>query len=119
MEELKPCPWENGYYKLSSMSVVIFKVSGEKVQVENIDGIMDDAMNECTWMFGKFGAAHAEVAKQTGKKYSNVEVRLFGGFFESKGVLSDDGKKITLISMTNEVDSFIKMSEEEYTALAA
>jgi len=116
MEDIKACPWENGYYKLPSMSMVIFKVNGESVKMETIDGEIDDSLGAGSWTFGEFGETHTEVAKDTGKKYSNVDIRLWGGMWNSKGVLSDDGKKITLFSTTNEVDSFVKMSDEDYAA---
>ena len=111
MAEVKSSPWVDGIYRLNSMKCWVFIVTGEKVKMEKWKEM------EGTWKFGEFEEAHPEVAKLTGKKNNNVDITLWGGRWLSKGVVSEDGKKITIWGMSNDIDYFEWMSEEEYAAL--
>lgn len=112
----KSVPWKDGSYKLSTMNSNIFVVNGEDVRMETLQGPVDNEFSLGTWKFGDFEEAHPEIVKETGKKTSNVELSMWGGVWATKGVVSDDGTYITVMSMTNEVGKFEWMSEEECTA---
>ena len=111
----KSCLWEDGYYRMVGMSSMVFLVTGENVKMENLSGgAVDDSYALGTWKFGDFDEAHPEVAKHTGQKNNNVDISLWGGMLLSKGVLSDDGKAITIWSLANKLSGFEKMSGEDY-----
>ena len=112
----KCVPWKDGNYKLSTMNNNIFVVNGEDVKMETLQGPLDSEFSLGTWKFGDFEEAHPEVAKETGKKNNNVEISMWGDMWVTKGVVSDDGTNITIMSMTNEVGKFEWMSEEEFIA---
>ena len=105
-------PWKNGYYKLEGINNVVYYVDGENVKKEGLVDNTEGPFSSGTWKFGNFGEAHPEVTKYTKRKTNDVEINL--GMIVTKGVLSEDGTKITIWSITNEVASFIKMSENEY-----
>lgn len=111
-------PWVDGIYRLNSMNSCVFIVTGETVKMEGLTaGGMDESISAATWKFGEFEEAHPEVAKHTGKKNNNVDITLWGGKWLTKGVVSKDGKKITIWGKANEMDSFEWISEEEYAGL--
>ena len=112
MASTKSCPWKNGYYIISGMNNVVFNVNEETVKIESI--LSEVGLG--TWKFGDFGEAHPDIVKSTGKKNYNVDINLYSGMWLSKGVVSDDGETLTLWTMANEVNSFKKMSLEEYEA---
>ena len=68
----KCVPWKDGNYKLSTMNNNIFVVNGEDVKMETLQGPLDSEFSLGTWKFGDFEEAHPEVAKETGKKNTNV-----------------------------------------------
>ena len=118
MAETQSLPWIDGVYKLDTINSMVFKVTGENIKVQSLDGssLEDTSFSTGTFKFGDFGNAHPEVAKHTGKTKSDVEVTIWNGKFHAKGVVSDDGKKITIVGFTNELGSFEWMSEEELAA---
>ena len=110
--------WEDGYYKFSSINSMIFIVSGETVRTENLVGAntVDDSSLGGTWKFGDFGNTHPQIARQTGSKINNVDINLWGGVWLTKGVVSEDGKRITvMMTAANEFGFFEKITEEDYT----
>ena len=109
-------PWKDGFYKLNTMNTNIFVVKGETVQMETLQGPVDNEFALGTWKFGDFGEADTEVAKASGKKNNNVELNLWNGVWKTKGVLSDDGSSITVQTLTNEIGKFEWMSDEECNA---
>ena len=118
MAEVKSTPWLDGNYKLDTMSGQVFVVNGETVNMESLTGAQqDESLSKGTFKFGEFDEAHPEVSKHTGKKNNNVEISLWGGLWLTKGILSDDGKKITTWGATNELSSFVWLSEEDYAAM--
>ena len=117
MGEGKCLPWKDGYYKLNSVNRMVFLVSGEKVKSEKFVGKVDDTHLFGTWEFGDFGESRDEITKYTGKKNYNVNITLWDGMWKAKGTLNDDGTKITVWNLANELDHFEKISEEDYSAL--
>ena len=67
-----------------------------------------------TWKFGNFGPTDPEIMKCTGLKNYNVYVNLYDGRWQSRGVVSDDGCTLTLRTMEKEVNSFKKLTVQEY-----
>ena len=118
MTDIKSLPWTDGIYKLKNMNMMVFNVTGEKVKTENLTGDeIDESFGGGAWKFGEFEEARPEIAKHTGKKNYNVEITLWGGKWTTKGVVSEDGKTVTIWSMSNQLDSFEWLSEEDYSAL--
>ena len=109
-------PWRNGYYKLSSNSRIVFVINGENVKVEKVIGMFDDSMQPFgTWKFGDFGKASDEIVDHSGKTNYNIDIELWGAMWKTKGVVGDDGTKITI--WNNQLDYFEWLSNEEYNAL--
>lgn len=119
MAETKSLPWLDGIYKLNNLNSTVFIVTGEKVKMESLagGGLDESSFSVGTWKFGEFEEANPEVAKYTGKKNNNVDITLWGAKWKIRGVVSDDGKKVTIWrTSSNELDSFNWMSEEDYAA---
>ena len=120
-ENVTKTPWKNGYYRMKGMPSFIGIVQGENVLFEGLSGKAtnheDNPMSKGTWKFGDFGEAVAEVAKEAGKKNANIEINCWGGLLAGKGILSDDGKKVTFWGISNAVDFFEWESEESINAL--
>ena len=105
-------PWKDGYYKLSTRNTNIFKVMGESVEIETLQGKID-LLSKGTWKFGDFGEAHPKLVQHTGRASYNVEMNLRNGLWVMKGILDEDGKTISIWT-NNEYGSFELMSEDEY-----
>ena len=110
---VKSIPWKDGYYRLTGMTTNVFVVNGEKVHVEDVtnQGSDDDPMSNGTWTFGDFGNAPSEVAKYTGKQNSDVDISMWGGVWATKGVICDEGRRIAVWSITNELAFFEKIQK--------
>ena len=111
MEQNEICPWQNGYYKLGGLNNMVFNVDHENVKTESF---VENKFGLGTWKFGNYGPANAEIIKCTGAETYNVDVNLYNGMWQSKGVISDDGGTLTLWTMANEVNHFKKMTTQEY-----
>ena len=120
-ENQSATPWKNGYYRMQGLPSFIFTVQGEHVMQEGVSGKAtnhaDIPLNYGTWKFGDFGEAQADIAKVAGKKNANIEYNLWGGLIAGKGIVSDDGKKVTFWGVANAVDTFEWESEESIKAL--
>jgi len=69
-----------------------------------------------TWKYGDFGDAKQDVAREAGKQKYNIDINLWQGALGGKGIINDDGKKITFFGMSNAVDSFEWESNESINA---
>ena len=119
-EHCNPTPWKDGYYRTRTNTSRLFKVTGETFIMHRVSGKptnMDSPMYNGTLKFGDFGDAHPDVAKVSGKPRYNVEMNAWGGMWKPHLIVSDDGKSLAHFGMTNSVDFFEWMSDEEYTAL--
>ena len=65
MNQATKYSWQNGYYKLSGIDNMIFKVDHENVTTESF---VENKFGLGTWKFGEFGPADQEIVKSTGKK---------------------------------------------------
>ena len=113
-------PWKNGYYRMKFMPSMLFYVDGEDVTMENASGRTsnhgEDPSLKGKWIHGDFGEAQEDIAKASGKKNYNVDFSLWGGVLAGKGVLSDDGTKLTFWGIANAIDRFQWESEESIMA---
>ena len=110
--------WTDGIYKIGTLSNRIFKVTGKNVEMQKITDGGNGSVQSVIWKHGSFGECHPDVAKITGQKTNNIQVLMWGGKWRSEGVISDDGKTITIwSSMSNQLDVFEWISEEEYTEI--
>lgn len=110
-------PWANGTYSMQSMQSAYIIVDGEYAILEGPMFGKDDENARGTWKFGEFGEANPEVAEKTGKNINNVHIVMYKGLMDMKGILSDDGKKITFWSPMKELDELTWMTEEEVAAM--
>lgn len=124
MSTVNSLPWKDGYYKMTDNNNCVFLVNGETVNDENLTGETDAFSSEedasgkkpsfGTWKFGDFGEANSEVRKATGKQNYNVDLSLWKNLWLVKGVVSDDGLKVTVMGMGGKLMSFEHMSDKEY-----
>ena len=114
MTEKQQLPWKDGYYKATEVHSNVFNVTGEIVEIETRQGKMENDFGKGAWKFGDFGEANPEIVKIIGNKNYNVDMNLWGGFWCSKGVVSDDGETVTTMTLTNDVGHFEWMSEEDF-----
>ena len=110
-------PWEDGYYRWESTKRLAFLVSGETVKTEKFQGKIDEKHEFGTWKYGEFEETRPEIEEATGKKNYNVEITMFDSMWKTKGVVSDDGRKITVWNLSNEIDFFERINEKEYLDL--
>ena len=111
-------PWKDGIYKIGGLSNRIFKVHGQNVDMREITEGDNGSVKSVIWKHGIFGECHPEVKKITRKKTNNIQILMWGGKWISEGVTSDDRKTITIwSSMSNNVDVFEWISEEEYAKI--
>ena len=115
-------PWKDGIYKFSGMSSKVFVVTGENANMRKIGSDKPGSRN-AKWVLGEYGDCHSEVEKLTGQKVNNVEVKLevanwfWDGKLQGKGVVSENGKRVTVLNSTsNKVEFYEWMSESEYLA---
>ena len=109
-------PWKNGYYHSSTEPSKLWLVDGENLVLHSASGTpsnTDNRIYKATWKFGDFGEAHPDVVKESGKSRYNVDMSMIGGHWCPKGVVSDDGTKVTHYGLGHCVDSFTWMSNEE------
>jgi len=110
-------PWKNGHYHTRAMPSMLYLVDGENFIMYPASGkpsnVYDNPTSKGTWKYGDFGEASAEVKKESGKSRYNIQMTGWGGLFKPKLVLSDDGKQLTFFGMTNCVDVFELMSDNE------
>ena len=65
-----------------------------------------------------FGEARDKIVVQyTGKKNYNVNINLWNDMSNRKGIYTEDGTKLTVISTYDELDSIDNLSEEDLSAL--
>jgi len=117
MTDRECVPWKDGYYKWESTKRLVFLVKGETVKTEKFEGKVGEKHLFGTWKYGEFEEARKEIAEKTGKKNYDVEINMFDSMWKTKGVLSEDGEKITVWNLNNEIDFFERLSEEEYEAM--
>ena len=117
MTDITYVPWKDGYYKWESTKRLVFLVKGEMVKTEKFQGKVEERLEFGTWKYGKYEEARQEIVEKTGKKNYNVEITMFDSMWKTKGVVSDDGKMITMWNLNNELDFFEILSDEDYLAL--
>jgi len=107
-------PWADGTYRCKSLPTMLLVVQGEKGTLQGFGIKEDDENAKGTWKYGVTGEANEAVVEVTGKKFNDVHIVLYKGMMDQKGVLSEDGKKVTFWSgITNQLDAYEWMTEEE------
>merc|ERR1712212_626866 len=109
-------PWKNGYYRINAYPSMLFLVDGENIIMHSASGKPtnpDIPAYKGTWKYGDFGKTHPDVMKETGKTEYNVEMNLWGGKWNPKAVLSEDGTKLFHFGVANKLDVFTWMSEKD------
>ena len=110
-------PWKEGYWYSSSMSSMICLMENDMFlwkQMFALDFPEAKPLFEWTLRFSEnekeFGPAHADIVKEMGKSFYNMEMTMEGMKFH--GLLSDDGTKFCYIGMTGTMDVFNWCDEE-------
>ena len=107
-------PWMDGTYRCKSLPKVLCVVEGENVTLKGFGILETGERCKGTWKYGEMGEANEAVAEATGKKIYNVDMSLYQGWFDGKGVVSEDGKKITFWNnASNQLDAYELMTEDE------
>ena len=66
-----------------------------------------------TLTFGQFHETMKEIEELTGAKHYDVKTTFFNGMFVQFGVLSEDGKMITMCNVLNKVDNMKWIPDEQ------
>ena len=114
-DDTNPVPWRQGYFKMGEFRAILLQTSGNnKLLWKNLicldfpDIKADSFQLDCS--FGSFGKAQKEVADATGVKEYNF--RAESVFVNSKGVMNEDGTKITIWGMANKLEEWVWVDDE-------
>ena len=118
MSDLSECvvPWKEGFWKMGGIRAYILQTSGKNtmlwknlVALDYPDIDSDRCMKvECE--FGSFGEAREEIASATGVNEYNFTAKSV--LFSCKGVLHQDGTKMTTWGMSNEKEEWVWMDDQ-------
>jgi len=119
--DAKAMPWTDGNYRVKDMSNMVFVVKGEKVSMLMLNDTASaeetDDFKKGTWTYGDYGEAHASIVEASGESNYNIEMTILGGKWITKGVVASCGKKIFVIGISNELDTYDWITEDQLTAL--
>lgn len=115
MAKDRTLPWIDGVYSVKSLPNRVFVVSGENVKLQEFINGKESSFHVGSWKFGKSGDSNPEVESATGEKNNDIEITLRGGKWQVKGVVSSDGRRITIWDRNlNQHDHYDWMSEQDY-----
>ena len=114
-------PWREGIWRMGEYGTgTLIQTSGRdrfyKKLLITLDYPHLDEKNDYGCMkveFGNFGRAREEIAIATGTKDYNFKVNSFMGVLNSKGVVNADGTKITIWGMSDTLEEWHWLDEEE------
>lgn len=107
-------PWREGFFKLGIIKALVLQTSGSnQFKVKNLIALdypeIEAGSSTLDCSFGDFGDARQEIADATGVKTYNMDIRSL--MMNTKGVLNEDGTKITVWGMTNSLEEWIWMDD--------
>jgi len=108
-------PWKEGVWKMGQIKAYILRTTGKNtmdwknlISLEYPDIEAGGITVECE--YGSFGEAREEVAAATGVKEYNFKAKCV--YFQWKGVLADDGTKVTTFGMANNLEDWEWMDDK-------
>ena len=108
-------PWKEGVWKMGEIKAYILRTSGKKtmewdnlITLEYPNVGAGGTTVECE--YGSFGEAREEVAAATGVKEYNFKAKCV--YFQWKGVLHEDGTKVTTFGMANKLEDWEWMDDK-------
>ena len=104
-EKIQQYPWKDGYWYNKNMSAYINVVKGNECAMKSllcIDHPDLSTMSNGTWTFGDFGDASEDIAKATGIKRYNMEMKNI--FFTQHGVLNKSGTILHTVGFSKEME---------------
>ena len=119
MPESQKVPWREGFWKMGNVKDTILQTSGYRFQYKSLLVLdhpeLADLMPEeqrtdgFDCKFGNFGRAREEIISATGMEDYNID--LASPMINYKGVLNEEGTKITVWGLTNKLVNFVWMDE--------
>ena len=114
-------PLVDGWYFSNVSTQMLMKISGNDVMYYpniTLDYPDLESTGNGTLTFGDFGPAHEEVKIASGGvETNNFLLEAFGGIMKFNGVHSQDGKKLYMYGMWNEVETLSWQSEDDLNKL--
>ena len=118
MDDLENLPWKSGYYCKNNESAFLLKVDKENFTTCSIisfdfPDIDMGPQEHGSFTLGNFGPASNEVVLASGgiKNY-NIEFTYMGGISKAFGVVSNDGKHIYKLGLSEKIDHLEWLSDE-------
>ena len=106
--------WLDGFWYYEGSPFLIHEVKGEEASWRNIVELdyPDFVPTEIkgTWTHGKFHETMKEIEEKTGASHYNVKMEFMSGMIVQHGVVSEDGKSVTLCNMLNFVGNYISLN---------
>ena len=106
--------WRQGFWKMGAFAANILQTSGDNkflwknsVALDYPDIEAGTFVIDCE--FGNFGEAKTEIANATGEKYYNFNAS--SPMINCKGVMNNDGTKITVWGISNAMEEWVWMDE--------
>ena len=115
-ESTSKIPWREGYWKMDAFSSLIMETSGNNFLSFNLVALDYPRTSRARYnhvmkcQFGNFGLARKEVAEATQADQYNFQ--MVDSFIKLKGVLNQEGTKITLWGTTNKLEEWFWLDEE-------
>lgn len=108
-------PWREGFFKMGPFPSMILQTSGENMLLwKNLVALdhpdLETGSVPITCHFGNFGAARKEIADATG--VSDYNFWADGYFVNCKGVINEEGTKMTMWGVSYAVEEWIWLDEE-------
>ena len=116
-------PWKDGLWYNDGSPSNIMEIKGGHglwrniVELDYPDYKPGSGSNKGTLAFGQYHETMKEIQELTGVKYYNVKMVFFNGILVQFGVLSEDGKSITLCNILNHIETMKWMSLEKQKEL--
>ena len=119
MSASQKVPWREGFWKMGNVKATILQTSGHRFEYKSLLVLdhpkLADLMPEerqkdgFDCKIGNFGRAREEIISATGMEDYNID--LTSPMINYKGVLNNEGTKITVWGLTNKLVNFVWMDE--------
>ena len=110
-----PVPWKEGFFKFGTIKAIILQTcGGNQLKMKNLVALdypdLEVGSNPFDCSFGDFGEARKAVADATGVKNYNICIKNL--MMEFKGVLNEEGTKITVWGLSNKLDEWVWLDDD-------
>ena len=109
-----PVPWKEGFFKMGQIKAMILQTCGfNQFKMKNLVALdypdIQSNISLINCSFGDFGEARQEIAEATG--VVNYNIRIKSNLMEFKGVLNEEGTKITVWGVTNVLEEWVWLDD--------